>query len=107
MLPGQPNPAAQAAPAEGGLDIEGQIRDGVSAFMQSQDPAIAVEVVTMLAEMLGIAPNIDPFQDQAAMPGQSAGTAAPMGDPMMAKRGMKIYRIGGRIVKVPNSKKKV
>ncbi len=81
------------------MDIEGQIKDGVIAFMQSQDPAIAVEVVKMLAEMMGVAPELDPYSDrsQAATPAQ--GQQAPM-----ARNGLRfrMYAKGGKIKKYAN-----
>jgi len=96
--PGTPAPE-QGAPS-GGLDIEGQIRDGVTAFMQSQDPAIAVEVVTMLAESMGIAPEVDPYAEQGGAPAEGGSPEAPAmgGAPTIARKGAKIYRIGGKIV---------
>lgn len=49
--------AGQAPPAEEGQpagDIEAMLAEGVQAFMESQDPQIAVQVVMMLAETMGI-----------------------------------------------------
>lgn len=75
-----------------GLDIDGQIRSGVEAFQQSQDPAIAVEVVNMLAEVMGIAPAFDPYAEDQSVPAASAG-AVPM-----ANTGMRFYKRGGKFV---------
>ncbi len=94
-------PAQSQVAQDQGLDFEGQLQDGVSAFMESQDPAIAIEVVTMLAQMMGIAPEIDPYQGGEALQNQPAGeypgkqqavTQVPMG-----RNGMKIYKAGGKI----------
>jgi hypothetical protein len=91
---GMPQGSPAAAPQEG-IDVEGQIRQGVEAFMQSQDPAIAVEVVTMLAEMMGIAPQLDPYAQQAE---QMAPAPAPAGGGVpMGSSGMRFYRKGGVI----------
>jgi hypothetical protein len=89
---GAMQPAAPASP-EGGLDIEGQVREGVEAFMASQDPVIAVEVVTMLAEMLGVAPEIDPFGQEPQAPMTQTGQV-PAG-----AQGMRFYRKGGKVAK--------
>ncbi len=86
---------APAAGPDSGLDVDKQIQEGIAAFMQSQDPAIAVQVCTMLAEVMGIAPNVDPYgqgQAPAATSVQPEAGAQPM-----ARSGMKLYRIGGRI----------
>ena len=76
------------------IDLEGQVRDGVQAFVQSQDPAIAVEVVNMLAQMMGIAPDIDPFASEAQAPAVEQEVP-------IARRGMRLrmYRRGGIISK--------
>lgn len=74
------------------IDLEGQVRDGVQAFVQSQDPAIAVEVVNMLAQMMGIAPEIDPFASDAQAPAVEQEIP-------MARRGMRMYRYGGSLRK--------
>lgn len=95
---GGPMPAQQ--PQDQGLDVEGQIRAGVEAFMQSQDPAIAVEVVNMLGQMMGIAPEIDPYanQQQAPIQQDQPQQAQPdAGQIPMARNGMRIYRRGGKI----------
>ncbi len=89
------NLAQGAGPQDQGLDIDGQIRAGVEAYKQSGDPAIAVEVVEMLAQMMGIAPEVDPYAGQEDFAAQQATPAqAPM-----ASSGMRIYKNGGKIKK--------
>lgn len=88
-----------------GLDLEKQIQEGVAAYQQSKDPAIAVQVVEMLAEVMGIAPEIDPYaqapaQGQAIAPQEQIQPGAEM-----ASHGMKIYRIGGKIKKFAKGSK--
>lgn len=98
-----PTPTSTApmsnAPASpnGGSDPEGQIREGVKAFQQSQDPAIAIEVVNMLAQMMGIAPEYDPYaQGQPEQPQpQAQEQAIPQGG-----NGMRFYAKGGKIQKM-------
>lgn len=77
-----------------GQNLDQQISDGVQAFVNSGDPAIAVEVVNMLAQQMGLAPEQDFFSDQAADPMASAPATA--GVPA-ARNGVKIYRNGGKI----------
>jgi hypothetical protein len=106
----QLNEGAATQP-DAGIDIESQIHDGVVAFMQSQDPAIAVEVITMIASMMGIAPQVDTFAQQAPAP-----MASPVGAPVpsqtpMGGNGMRMYRAGGKVLKnngeeKPDPKKK-
>lgn len=92
-----------AQSADQGVDLEGQIKEGVMAFIQSQDPAIAVEVVNMLAESMGIAPELDPYsQDQslqAPQPQQVPAGANGMRLRMFRKGGKmkpKMYQDGGK-----------
>lgn len=87
----------QQTTPDAGLDIESQIRDGVAAFMQSQDPAIAVEVVTMIASMMGLAPNVQPYTNQA--PTATVAPTPPVGAPSlpMGQNGMRMYKRGGKI----------
>lgn len=71
----------------GGEGPEAQIAQGVQAFLESQDPQIAVEVVMMLAEQMGMAPG--------GMPEEPAGAGMPPGgDPMGG--GMPMARHGGK-----------
>lgn len=91
MIQGNPN---QVQPGQdAGLDIEGQIREGVIAFTQSQDPAIAVEVVLMLAETMGIAPDVNAQPGQAGIPPLDGGVPSARNGGKFAR-----FKIGGRIV---------
>lgn len=78
-----------------GLDLDQQIADGVQAFVNSGDPAIAIEVVQMLAQQMGLAPEADFFGGEQADP-MAATAGAPAGVPA-ASGGMRIYRNGGKI----------
>jgi hypothetical protein len=55
MMPQDPMAAGAGAPppaeGQGGSD---PLMEGVQAFMQTQDPQIAVQVVMMLAEQMGL-----------------------------------------------------
>lgn len=75
---------AGGAPEEEAGTTEAIIAEGVQAFMESQDPQIAVEVVMMLAEQMGLT------QGAPAGGAQPAPAAAdPMGGIPMAKHGGK------------------
>jgi hypothetical protein len=88
MLGGE-GPQMDSAP-----DFDQQISDGVQAFVNSGDPAIAVEVCNMLAQQMGLAPEQDFFGDQGADP-NAAATAQPSVE--AARGGTRIYRKGGKI----------
>jgi hypothetical protein len=88
--PGMGGDMGQDAGAGG---IDPQIVQGVQAFMETQDPQIAVEVVMMIAELLGL-----------QQPQQSPEMMAPegqqqMGMPPMGRRGMRVpsYGKGGKL----------
>lgn len=66
LMPQDPA-AAQGGGGQGGDPIMA----GVQAFVETQDPQIAVEVVTMLAEQMGLS--------AAPAPAGPAGGGAPMG----------------------------
>jgi hypothetical protein len=83
MSNSQFNAGAPTPPQGQGIDLEGQLQDAVLSFVQSQDPAIAVEIANTLAEMMGIAPGIDPYSDQQ----QSAPDQG----------GIPIYKSGGKL----------
>lgn len=74
--------AGSAPPEEQGGDIEGMIMEGVQAFMETQDPEIAVQVVMMLAETMGLGGG-----------GEGGPQAAP--DPMQGQ-GMPMAKHGGK-----------
>ncbi len=77
------DPAAQGGDGGGGDPIMA----GVQAFMETQDPQIAVEVVIMLAEQMGLsapapAPGGGGGMGGAPMGAPPMGGGAPMGAPM-------------------------
>lgn len=101
-MPSQPPAPEFDGGEQPGGNIEAQIKEGVQAFMQSQDPAIAVEVVKMLAQEMGIAPEVDPYGDesqQAPQPMQPQGPSGAGGgqEMPMGRMGMKIFKKGGKI----------
>jgi hypothetical protein len=83
---------AGQAPAEeegAGGELEAMIAEGVQAFMESQDPEIAVQVVMMLAESMGLAGGGGDPMAGGADP-MAGGGGAPSGGGMpMAKHGGK------------------
>lgn len=88
-----PSVAPPAGPDQA-AGMDPQIVEGVQAFVQSQDPQIAVQVVNMLADMLGLnqAPASPMTSPEA--PQQTQAPVAPMG-----RRGMKVpvHANGGKI----------
>lgn len=77
-----------------GGDIQAQIQQGVQAFMESQDPAIAVEVVKLLASQMGMAPEVQPFEEAAPAPAKGA------------EQGVPLFKKGGSIAPKKNYKYK-
>jgi len=82
QLAGQEAPQEEGAP-EG--DMEAMIAEGVQAYMESQDPEIAHEVMMMLAEAMGLGGGMKQ--------GAPAEQAAPAEMPM-AKNGGKFGWFG-------------
>ena len=78
MAGGSGDPAAQGG---GGGD---PLAEGVQAFMETQDPQIAVQVVMMLAEQMGLGGGQPP-----AGPPAGGGGAPPM---PMGRNGMSVPR---------------
>jgi hypothetical protein len=76
MAPSGDQLAGQEVPQEGGGeggDMEAMLAEGVQAFMETQDPEIAVQVVMMLAEAMGLsegagAPPAGPPQETTSAP---------------------------------------
>lgn len=93
MIPTFADGGAPLGPADEGMDLDAQVKSGLEAFVQSQDPAIAVEVCNMLAQMYGIAPEVDPYA------GMDAGMGAPQEQVPTAAQGARIYKNGGKIRK--------
>lgn len=59
---------------DAGGDMEAMISEGVQAYMESQDPEIAHQVIMMLAEAMGIAGG----QEQAPAPADPMAQGTPM-----------------------------
>lgn len=73
------DPAMGGAPAgQGGGEGGDPVVAGLTAFMETQDPQIAVEVCTMLAEQMGIGAQ------PAPAPAPAGGGVPPMGAPAPA-----------------------
>lgn len=87
--------AGTEAPPEEGGDVEAMIAEGVQAFMETQDPEIAVQVVMMLAESMGLAGGQGPQGAPAGGdPMAGGGAPAPSGGMPMAKNGGKFGWFG-------------
>lgn len=84
---------APASNPDTGQDLDGQVQAGLQAFAQSQDPQIAVEICNMLVQMYGIMPESDPYAEQAAT------SDVPVDQVPMARKGIKIYKNGGKVRK--------
>ena len=87
--------ASQEAPQEQGGDAEAMIAEGVQAYMESQDPEIAHQVMMMLAEAMGIPSGAPAAPAPGGMPPEGSAPAPAGGPPMpMAKNGGKFGFFG-------------
>lgn len=89
LMPQDPMAAQGGAPA-GAPGAEGDpIMQGVQAFMETQDPQIAVEVVTMLAEQMGLSAAA-PAPAPGGNGGMGAGPAQAPAPAPMGRNGMTV-----------------
>lgn len=87
LMPQDPMAAQGGGAPGGGGGGQDPIVAGLTAFMETQDPQIAVEVCTMLAEQMGLSAPAAPAAPGGGDPVGGGGAPAPAPAPM-GKNGM-------------------